>query len=112
LSADGRQLNSNAPRIWRLPSIAEAVRSAVRYGRNAGGSWDPASKRPTYRIAPNKETPLWSRYSPAIYRWTSTEVDSRRAYRYVWNGYANALPKSIRIHYRCVANPELLPDPR
>jgi hypothetical protein len=79
------------------------------HGTNAGGSWDARARRATYRIQPNKETPLWSRYSQAIYRWTATPVDDRRAYRYVWNGFVNSLPKTVRIHFRCVAEPGVVP---
>lgn len=104
LSRDGARLESEPQGWWRLPTVDEAVRSSVRRGANAGGEWDAAAGKPRYRVMPNKETPLWSRYSPSIYRWTGTEVDERRAYRIVWNGYANPLPKAVRIHLRCVAD--------
>lgn len=110
LSRDGLRLESVPPRVWRLPTVEEAVCSAVRRGQNAGGTWDARSMRPHYRVPPNKETPLWSRYSPAMYRWTATGADARRAYRVVWNGFANPLPKTVRIHFRCVADPAVVSD--
>jgi hypothetical protein len=47
-----------------------------------------------------------------IYRWTVSEAGPGRAYRYVWNGYANPLPRRMRIHFRCVAEPAILVDYR
>lgn len=108
LSRDGSRLESLPVRVWRLPTVDEAVRSAVRRGRNAGGEWEARSRRARYRVPPNKETPLWTRYSQAMYRWTSTEAGSTRAYRVVWNGYANTLTKTVRVHFRCVADPALV----
>jgi hypothetical protein len=107
LAVDGLTVQADPVRIWRLPTVDEAVRSGVRHGRNAGGIWDPVTLKATYRIQPNKETPLWTRYSQAMYRWTSTETSNnpQRAYRYVWNGIANSYPKNLRIHFRCVTLP-------
>ena len=111
-SRDGRSVELDPIRIWRLPNIEEAVRSGVRHGQNAGGVWNPETRQATYRIPPNKETPLWTRYSPSMYRWTSTEMqnDPQRAYRYVWNGKASPYPKSLRIHFRCVSLPATPPN--
>jgi hypothetical protein len=92
--------------------VEEAVGSAVRGGRHAGGVWDSRAHKPVYRTQPNKDTPLWSRYSMEIYRWSGTDAGGDRAYRYVWNGYANPLPKRIRICFRCVAEPAMLFDYR
>lgn len=111
LSRDGLRLEPAPFRIWRLPTVEESVRSAVGRGRNAGGTWDHQSFRPLYQVPPNKETPLWSRYSQSIYRWTATEIDDRRAYRVVWNGFANPLLKTVRIHFRCVADPKAVSEP-
>ncbi len=105
LSRDGLRREAVPLHLWRLPTVEESVRSAVRRGRNAGGTWDSRSDRTTYRVQPNKDTPLWSRYSAAIYRWTATEANASRAYRFIWAGFVNPLPKKTRIHYRCVAAP-------
>jgi hypothetical protein len=105
LSADGLSLSSTPPHIWRLPSVDEAVRSQVWRGENAGGHWDPATHEARYRVMPDKEAPLWNRYSPVIYWWTADEVDRDNAYRVVYNGIVNSLPKRIRpgdLAYRCV----------
>ena len=59
LSMDGTQLMNQPVNNWRLPTVDEAVRSLTRGGENAGGEWDPESKRPSYKIQPDKESPLW-----------------------------------------------------
>jgi hypothetical protein len=105
LSRDGRRILESPQGIWRLPTVEEAVRSSVRGGKNAGGTWDREHMRPSYRVQPNKDTPLWKRYSPAIYRWTSTPHHFGGAYRVTYNGYANGMPRQSRLYYRCVADP-------
>jgi hypothetical protein len=109
LSADGRELRPQTVGIWRLPTIDEAVRSMVRRGRNAGGVWDPAAQRATYRTLPEKESPLWKRYSPIIYWWTATADGPERRFRIAYNGYVMAAPPSgwgDYWSYRCVCEPE------
>ncbi len=110
LSPDGLRLMDTPQNVWRLPTIEEAVRSSVRGGKNAGGAWDPKRRRPSYRVQPNKDTPLWKRYSPAIYRWTMTpDYGSGGAYRITYNGYANRMPRNFHLYYRCVASPAEVP---
>lgn len=79
LTADGRALDSAPVGIWRLPTVDEAVRSMVRRGRNAGGKWDAAKRKASYRVMPEKESPLWQRYSPVIYWWTAPRAPSASA---------------------------------
>lgn len=107
LDEEGKNLASELRNIWRLPTVDEAVRSSVRKGRNAGGVWNPQAGTATYQVQPNKDSPLWKKYSPVIYWWTATEVDNA-AYRIVWNGQAHAVPKKARwgyLAYRCVQDP-------
>jgi hypothetical protein len=109
LSADGRELRPEPVGIWRLPTVDEAVRSMVRRGRNAGGVWNPAARVATYRTLPDKESPLWKRYSQVIYWWTSTANGPRERYRIAYNGYVMAAdPRGWGDYwsYRCVSEPE------
>ncbi|MGA3243328.1 MAG: DUF1566 domain-containing protein [Bacteroidota bacterium] len=99
LNADGTALVDTPQNIWRLPTIEEAVRSEVRHGANAGGVWDPAKHEARYDRMPDKESPLWKLHSPVIYWWTATEVNDSVAYRIVYNGYTNPLPKKLRAGY-------------
>jgi hypothetical protein len=105
LSADGRVMLPVAQHVWRLPTVEEAVRSAVRHGGNAGGFWDAKARTAAYRVPPNKESPLWNKYSKVIYWWTATERDELHALRFVWNGQVHATPKKAHwgyLAYRCV----------
>jgi len=108
LTDDGISLASTPLNIWRLPTVDEAVRSMVWRGENAGGVWDPATRKATFRRTPDKEAPLWDPFSPVIYWWTADELDEARAFRVVYNGYVNPLPKRIAPDYlscRCVKSP-------
>jgi len=109
LNADGRSLANTPQNVWRLPTIDEAVRSLVYRGRNAGGVWDPVHQRATYRVMPDKDSPLWNPHSQVIYWWTGTEDGSDKAYRIAYNGYVWALDKrgwGDYWAYRCVREPE------
>ena len=109
LTADGRALSSGVVGVWRLPTIDEAVRSMVRRGENAGGVWDNQRKSAEYRVWPDKESPLWRRYSRVIYWWTSTEDGSGRAYRIAYNGFVAPFEKKGWGDYwafRCVCSPD------
>jgi uncharacterized Ntn-hydrolase superfamily protein len=66
--------------------VNELVRSLARHGVNCGGVWDSVARKAYYDRTPDKESPLWDIYSPVVYWWTSTEVDSGEAYRVVYNG--------------------------
>lgn len=108
LTADGRSLNAEPIGTWRLPTADEAVRSMVRHGRNAGGMWDAAHRRAAYRVWPEKESPLWKRYSPVIYWWTAAEDGPSRAFFISFNGYVVSATKrgSGDLAFRCVCSPE------
>ncbi len=108
LTADGRALSPTPVGIWRLPTVDEAVRSMVRHGRHAGGTWDSVRRKAAYRVWPEKESPLWRRYSPVIYWWTGTEDGPDRAYRRAFNGYVNSTIKRGwgALSCRCVCPPE------
>ena len=97
LRDDGKTLAETPQNIWRLPTADEAVRSLVRHGQNAGGTWDSVSHKPNYRTLPEKESPLWKVHSPIIYWWTSSELNDSAAYRVVYNGIVNPLPKKLRM---------------
>lgn len=86
LTEDGRALADAPQNIWRLPTVDEAVRSMSRHGVNSGGVWDAHTKTATYRVCPDKESPLWNVHSQVIYWWTATEVDDETAYMIVYDG--------------------------
>ncbi len=99
LSADGKRLAGTPQDIWRLPTVDEAVRSQARHGLNSGGRWDPATRRASYAVMPDKEPPLWDTHSQVIYWWTSTEVDEKQAYIVVYNGGVWPRTKTMRPAY-------------
>jgi hypothetical protein len=99
LTADGTALADTPQNLWRLPTVAEAVASLCRHGENCGGTWDPATARASYRVMPDKETPLWNPHSQVIYWWTATEVDAKEAYMVVYNGQVYPRQKSSRHSY-------------
>ncbi len=109
LKEDGLTLDDSPRDIWRLPTVEEAVRSMARHGQNAGGVWDAQSAFASYRIKPDKETPLWNPHSMVIYWWTGTEVDEEKDYMIAYNGGVWPRRKRIAPSYftfRCVRRPE------
>ncbi len=109
LNADGVSLAYTAQNLWRLPTIDEAVRSLVYRGQNAGGAWDPVRRSASYRVMPDKDSPLWNAHSQVIYWWTGTEAGNGKAYRIAYNGYVSPLDKRGWGDYwsfRCVREPE------
>jgi len=109
LSADGTAICDEPQHIWRLPTVDEAVRSLTRGGKNAGGVWDKETGRATYRVQPDKESPLWDSYAETIYWWTATEADADHAWRIVYNGSCWQLPKELGMGsqgFRAVRDPE------
>jgi hypothetical protein len=109
LTEDGKSLAETEQNIWRLPTVEESVRSLTRRGENSGGTWDQAAGRATYRITPNKESPIWDVHSKVIYWWTSTPRDEQTAYMLVYNGQVwprNKTAKPGYLGFRCVKNPE------
>jgi hypothetical protein len=99
LSEDGTRLCEAPQDLWRLPTVEEAVRSMARHGKNCGGSWDSRNDKSSYRVTPDKESPLWDVHSKVIYWWTATEVDDRTAYIIVYDGKVWPRRKQIRPGY-------------
>ena len=105
LSEDGTTTASGAQNIWRLPTVDEAVRSMALHGENSRGVWNETTAQAEYKRRPDKEFPLWDRYSPIIYWWTGTEVDWETAYIIVYDGKVWERPKQLDVGslgFRCV----------
>ena len=108
LAQDGKTLADVPQNVWRLPTVEEAVRSMSRHTANSGGVWNAQSGTATYRVRPDKESPLWNVRSQIIYWWTATEIDDERAYIIVYDG--KVWPRRKRfapgsLGYRCVRMP-------
>lgn len=86
LSDDGLSLLEEPQDIWRLPTRREVVCSLTRGNLNAGGRWNEALETATYNRKPDKESPLWDRYAPLIYLWTSEEHSEQLAWIVVYHG--------------------------
>lgn len=99
LNSNGTMVQKEKLNIWRLPTIAEAVRSSVCHGKNAGGVWDSIAGKVTYRLHPDKESPLWNIHLKTIYWWTSTEVNKTDAYIIVYDGGVWPRKKSQKAGY-------------
>ncbi|MHC4828157.1 MAG: Lcl C-terminal domain-containing protein [Planctomycetota bacterium] len=95
LNEDGLSLADEPQDIWRLPTVEEIVRSLTRHGENAGGTWDAERRRASYRIKPDKESPLWDTRSPIVYWWAADEDGKDHAYRVVYNGGVWLIPKDL-----------------
>ena len=105
LNADGLSLTDIPRETWRLPTVDEAVRSMARHGQNSAGIWDAETAEATYKIKPDKESPVWNVHSQIIYYWTATEIGTEKAYIIVYDG--NVWPRSKHfgpayLGYRCV----------
>lgn len=108
LDASGKVAGSGPERLWRLPTVEEAVASMALHGVNARGRWDPDQRRATYERRPDKESPLWDTRSPVIYWWTGTAVDAHSAYMIAYDGNVFARstgPKPLYFGFRCVRVP-------
>ncbi len=108
LTQDGKTLADVPQNIWRLPTVEETVRSMARHGVNSGGVWDAQTRKATYGVRPDKESPLWNVHSQVIYWWTATEIDNESAYIIVYDG--KVWPRRKRfapgsLGYRCVRMP-------
>ena len=99
LNEDGKTLNDSILKIWRLPTLNEAVRSMVHHGHNAGGVLDSISWKAAYTETPDKESPLWNLHLKTIYWWTSTEIDTKRAYIIVYDGGVWPRSKTLKAGY-------------
>lgn len=98
LTLDGKSISDSVLDLWRLPTVDEAVRSMQRHGVNCNGVWDSVAKKALYTMTPDKEPPLWKIYSPVVYWWTSTEIDTLYAYKIVCNG--EVFPQDKRTRER------------
>ncbi len=99
LSADGTRLEKEKVNIWRLPTVDEAVRSMVYHGKNAGGIWNKINKKASYKVRPDKESPLWNIHLKTIYWWTATEADDSNSYIIVYNGGVWPRQKTLKADY-------------
>ena len=69
---------------------------------------DSTGTKPILNIRPDKETPLWDRYSKIIYWWTGTGKDSVSAYLAAYNGAVSSQNKKFAAGYygfRAVRDP-------
>jgi hypothetical protein len=108
LGENGSQLETEPEDIWRLPTVDEAIRSMALHGQNSGGSWDAENGEASYKIRPDKESPLWNVHSQVIYWWTDTEADEDHAYMIVYDGQVWSRSKETSLPYlgfRCVRSP-------
>lgn len=98
LNAEGTTLADTPQRIWRLPTIEEAVASSSLHGRNCGGTWDAVRAQAAFPgCTPDKEPPLWNPGSKVIYWWTATEAPGKRIYRMAYNGHV--MPVRPQSHF-------------
>ena len=107
LTDDGLTLAEEPQEIWRLPTREEVVRSLTRGNRNAGGTLEGMGQA-HYQITPDKESPLWDRYAPLIYLWTSEAKDDQSAWIVVYHGGIYAKPKGLgssSLGFRAVREP-------
>jgi hypothetical protein len=105
LDQDGLTSAPTPQHIWRLPTVDQAVRSSARHGQNSGGVWEAETAKVSYKMTPDKESPLWNTHSQVIYWWTATEVDEERAYIIVYDGKVWPRAKSFGpayLGFRCV----------
>jgi hypothetical protein len=108
LDENGQTLQEQPQNVWHLPAVEETVRSMARHGANSGGVWDAQSRIASYRITPDKESPLWDTRSQVIYWWTANEIDDQNAYILVYDGNVSARRKQLHpayLGYRCVKAP-------
>ncbi|MDK2951894.1 MAG: hypothetical protein PWQ77_1559 [Kosmotogales bacterium] len=99
LSEDGKTLLEEPVNIWRLPTVEECVQSSMLHNELSGGEWDEEKNIATYKLTPDKETPLWNPNKIIIYYWTANEYDEESAYIYVYNGGIWTRSKSSKYGY-------------
>lgn len=108
LKEDGRTLADVPQNVWHLPTTEEVVRSMSRHGVNSEGVWNAQTKKSSFRVRPDKESPLWNIYSPVIYWWTASEADNENAYMIAYDGKVWPRRKQSSpayLGYRCVKSP-------
>lgn len=64
----------------------EAVRMMSLHGENCEGVWDPQTEKASYKMTPDKESPLWDVHSKVIYYWTAEMSSDTQAYIWVYHG--------------------------
>lgn len=100
LSVDGLRLEATPQGIWRLATLPELLGVMANHGITCGGSWDDKLRLAHFgRCVPDKEGPLWDRFSKVIYWWTATVPDEKSAYRVAYNGHVLAVPRSVSWGY-------------
>ena len=80
------------------------------HGTNAGGVWDATTRKATYKVQPDKESPLWNVQVKTIYWWTSTEANEKEAYIVVYNGGVWPRWKNLKagsLNFRAVKEKDL-----
>jgi hypothetical protein len=81
----------------------------ARHGQNSGGEWDAEAGRAHYETTPDKESPLWDRYSQVIYWWTASDLAEEKAYIIAYDGEVWPRPKDFGpayLGFRCVKDQE------
>jgi hypothetical protein len=110
LSEDGGELLTDAPRIWRMPTADEIVRSLTRDGENAGCTWDGKGWHARCGRPPDKETPLWAPDERPIYYWAAEDRGPADALGVNYTAGITPQPKASRgPGFRCVKD---VPTPR
>ncbi len=99
LNYDGTALTDSVQDYWRLPTVEEYVKLMCRRGESAGGYVDSLGI-PHYKIAPDKDAPLWACDEEVIYYWTSTSADSKYAYDISYSGRVRRVLKTSVQDYR------------
>jgi hypothetical protein len=102
LSRNGLVVKSTPQHYWRLPTLSECVRSAVRHGSNAGGTIGAGGVGLHYQNMPDKETPLWNPHSEVIYWWTSDAAPRGQGWSYCYNGSVLAQGPNAGTGFRAV----------
>jgi len=103
LSEDGTSPVPDAPRIWRLPTADEVIRSLTRGGVSAGCTWDGRSPHAPCTRPPDKETPLWAPDQPPIYYLTSDTAGDEHVLGVNYTGGVGPHLRTARgAGYRCV----------
>ncbi|MCW8966471.1 MAG: DUF1566 domain-containing protein [Candidatus Pacearchaeota archaeon] len=107
LSEDGTTVLNESQNIWRIPGIEEAIRCQMIHNENAGGIWNPDTKKAEYEKTPDKETPIWVPNSEIIYYWTSELSSETENQAYIIDYAGGIFDKDIRYSpnyraFRCV----------
>jgi hypothetical protein len=107
LSLDGRSLSDKPRKLWRLPTVQEAIRAMNRHGKPAGCEYSGKQGFQPCTTEPDKEAPLWNPFSQVIYWWTATDDSRGHNLRVTYNGSVLAVQKSLTGYtaFRAVRSP-------